>query len=255
MPCRGLLIHQSCFLSGILSSCQNLIQVTSFTNHKKSCSKNFIFCDTCDFKTIKKCDMDKHLRNHKHLKCESCQKYFKTEGKLLAHTIEKHNVKVRCANEKCSLEFSSKSSLDAHFQAKHSEDKRHVCSICDLSLTSATALRKHELGHFKEPAWKCEKCPHKTVYKFEMVQHIKKKHETYFINREIAEDFFDLNRCSNRLLLDFMKPIRRVWGRGAVLPNFKKFISYKLNRYLNPLSLKCTLLQAILLAEKLSQSE
>ena len=173
--------------------------------------------------------MEKHLKNHKHFKCDKCQNYFKTEGKLIAHQIDKHNVKIQC--DKCNLEFSSTSALGAHFKAKHSEEKSHVCPICELSLTSATALKKHELGHFKEPQWKCDKCPHTTVYKFEMVEHIKKKHQTYFINQEIAEDFFDLNRCSNRLLLDFMKPIRRVWGRGAVLPNFKKFISYKLNRY------------------------
>lgn len=172
--------------------------------------------------------MDKHVKNYGHYKCDTCKHYFKTEDKLLAHRIDKHNMRLKCTT--CDSEFSTKKALNAHIQAKHSDDQKHMCEICDLSLTSRTALRKHELGHFKEHQWKCEKCPHKTVYKFEMVNHIKQKHQKYFINREIAEDFFDLNRCSNRLLLDFMKPIRRVWGRGSVLPNFKKFISNKLNR-------------------------
>ena len=202
--------------------------MNSFTNHKNSCTNKLISCDICDFKTSKKSEMDKHLRNHKHFKCDYCDKFFKSEERLLAHKIDKHNLKLSCS--KCDSQFSSKKALDAHFQAKHSDQKKFICTICDLSLTSTTALRKHELGHFKEPQWKCEKCSHKSVYKFEMVRHIKEKHKTYFINQEIAEDFFDMNRCSNRLLLDFMKPIRRVWGRGAVLPNFKKFISYKLNR-------------------------
>lgn len=104
-------------------------------------------------------NMIKHLRIvHSSLggssfKCHSCNKQFRCNNDLEAHTNKHLNIKpFECS--KCKKSFYNK-----RFLAVHScKEKKYHCQFCFKQCTTAALFRQHMLSHEINPSFRCLKC-------------------------------------------------------------------------------------------------
>lgn len=100
--------------------------------------KNF-FCDSCDFSSFFKQDLQNHMKSHL-----TKRKYFKESNEFYC--------------ENCGLKFNKKFHLNAHVKAKHTEKVRnHVCGVCGKGFYSSENLKKHVESH-NQKQLPCEFC-------------------------------------------------------------------------------------------------
>ena len=88
--------------------------------------------------------------------------------KGFVNKIKTHQVKC----DVCDKEFKSEFSLKRHMHRYHSSDVR--CRKCQMELKGKVALDKHEI----DCIWKCEKvnCYYTTIHKYELHKHLFKIH-------------------------------------------------------------------------------
>ena len=146
---------------------------------------NKIFkCDQCDFITIAKGPLTKHMRTHsgakapvkvKNFKCDECDHEFSSkqaiENHRRTHTGEKP---FKCTE--CYLGFSQRNSLKRHMNTVHSDEKPFKCEICDFSTNHKMSLDRHKKSHnpVKERPYSCVNCDFKSTTKQKLIIHMRK---------------------------------------------------------------------------------
>ncbi|XP_037811362.1 zinc finger protein 23 [Lucilia sericata] len=159
----------------------------------------------------------------KPVKCEECDKRFKTEHLLLAHKHKQHNGQVPfrcrycghgfihqsshkmhenrhiklhvwpCSN--CLYQASSKSDYIKHL-ATHSSRQPYKCNICGLAYKTKTNLNVHLKSH-SLPAYECEFCKKKFYEKYRYKRHIW-LHEEQEMSGGKSVDNFTCEICGRR---------------------------------------------------------
>ena len=90
---------------------------------------------------LKKVSAPKEVENNNNFMCDVCSASFKYEYVLVKHTNVMHKGAVKC--DKCSGEFPDKYAMKLHM---------------------------------KSCLWKCDQCPFNTLRKYEINNHMMKKH-------------------------------------------------------------------------------
>ncbi|XP_033754853.1 zinc finger protein 84-like [Pecten maximus] len=112
-------------------------------------------CTHCDFFTVQKSHLRKHMRHHstgaKEYECNSCGKKFLTEDCLGRH-IQRHQMKDEfCPIPGCGYSTKYKSNLKNHIARIHTQKdlKPFLCPYCDYRCKEKGNLNKHITGKHK----------------------------------------------------------------------------------------------------------
>ncbi|XP_060077039.1 zinc finger protein 658B-like [Ylistrum balloti] len=112
-------------------------------------------CTHCDFFTVQKSHLRKHMRHHsteaKEYECNSCGKKFLTEDCLGRH-IQRHQMKDEfCPIPGCGYSTKYKSNLKNHVARIHTQKdlKPFLCPYCDYRCKEKGNLNKHITGKHK----------------------------------------------------------------------------------------------------------
>ena len=77
--------------------CGKVLLVSSHTSHKVTCQRRAEFlCDRCNFTSIHKKNLERHLSNHPPEICRVCRSAFRTKELLQNHMFKEHNVEYKC---------------------------------------------------------------------------------------------------------------------------------------------------------------
>ncbi|OWF50868.1 zinc finger protein 813-like [Mizuhopecten yessoensis] len=112
-------------------------------------------CTHCDFFTVQKSHLRKHMRHHstgaKEYECNSCGKKFLTEDCLGRH-MQRHQMKDEfCPIPGCGYSTKYKSNLKNHVARIHTQKdlKPFLCPYCDYRCKEKGNLNKHITGKHK----------------------------------------------------------------------------------------------------------
>ncbi|KAJ3649399.1 hypothetical protein Zmor_021146 [Zophobas morio] len=110
-------------------------------------SKQFVSCQHCDYKTVHKCNMDRHValhfRKENQYTCEYCGKSCDSIASLNDHITYNHIQTKQFKCDKCDKAFKRNSELVRH-QDSHSDERPHVCTLCGKSYKRLNHLKRHE---------------------------------------------------------------------------------------------------------------
>ncbi|XP_029301580.1 gastrula zinc finger protein XlCGF52.1-like isoform X1 [Cottoperca gobio] len=118
-------------------------------------------CDQCPRKFRNTATFEYHLLRHEErkyatLKCQLCEKTFKTKMHLKTHQLV-HTDRRPFNCSTCGKAFKTKHNLQAH-QIVHTVEKPHKCSECGESFRYAFTLQCHKSIHTGEQPYKCTVC-------------------------------------------------------------------------------------------------
>lgn len=136
--------------------------------------KRMLTCDLCGKKYESKSALIAHMQSW-HMKhtfgCDICGRNFSLKRYIRQH-MGTHNRKTKC--EICRKLVSN---MKIHIAARHiyKKKKKLSCPICGLNQTN---LKKHiNARHVEKPKpFKCDECEENFLYKFERLEHQRKKH-------------------------------------------------------------------------------
>ncbi|XP_052741016.1 zinc finger protein 84 isoform X2 [Bicyclus anynana] len=131
-------------------------------------------CETCNYRTSHKNNLQKHIRTHsgeKPYSCEICN--FKTSRKnnLLMH-IKTHSDEKPYSCEICNYKSALKKNFLRHMTI-HTAEKPYSCEICNYRTSHKNNLMKHIRTHSGEKPYSCEICKFKTSQKNNLLTHIR----------------------------------------------------------------------------------
>ncbi|RZC42467.1 zinc finger protein 90-like, partial [Asbolus verrucosus] len=110
-------------------------------------SKQLVACQYCDYKTVHKCNMDRHvalhLRKNSQFTCEYCGKSCDSIASLKDHITYNHIQEKQFKCDKCDKSFKRNSELVRH-QDSHSDERPHVCTLCGKTYKRLNHLKRHE---------------------------------------------------------------------------------------------------------------
>ena len=155
------------------------------TVHK---TKLLHMCQVCDTEFDSEILLDSHIRSiHiNRIKCDVCEFRSISRHKLWKHMNQVHNKK-KCLT--CSAEFDSKFLLHSHIVLIH----KMVCEICDLSFISQTQLKLHmDIIHKGKKTLPCNVCKTKFRLKQDLTEHMKESHKRFKCDK--CDDFSYYNR-------------------------------------------------------------
>lgn len=149
-----------------------------------ACHREPIFpCSFCEKKFKRKYDVQKHILimhsdlDPEGIKCEICQRGFKTKNNLYLHLkIHKKQYAIYC--EGCGKGFSCRSSHDAHYKHVH-QGLRFKCDICEKSFTTEVYLQSHKRLHdpnYVKRKYNCDQCEQFFYNTSGLQNHIRVKH-------------------------------------------------------------------------------
>ena len=120
-----------------------------------------------------------HGNKSEELHCNICQQTFPIIAELNAHVTKVHvDLKLKC--EQCDKTYRSIYKLREHRNAKHSEGTSNViCDYCHKCFTSETGLKTHiRLVHYEREAesFKCYECSKTFDAKTKLIRHIETHH-------------------------------------------------------------------------------
>ena len=145
-------------------------------------------CPQCHYKASRKNIIQEHIKSvHEGMEiliCHDCDKFFTSKRSLMGHKKEKHSGPVKsfkCVD--CGKEFSRKSNLKYHknscFRFRHftaKDDKREKMENLSKEHQLEAQPLIHESTVPNNQVLKCEKCFYKTTRKFNLQQHVWRKH-------------------------------------------------------------------------------
>ncbi|XP_060535953.1 zinc finger Y-chromosomal protein 1-like isoform X2 [Cylas formicarius] len=122
-------------------------------------------CTRCDYRTVKKLDLTRHLRTHREggrfvcgerYECFHCRYATGEKGSLVKHVrlhVSANVLPHEC--RRCSKRFNEKKSLDSHIVNKHSRDANlmkmvtnriYRCDSCSYMVVSKSKLARHKIA-------------------------------------------------------------------------------------------------------------
>ncbi|CAH1978104.1 unnamed protein product [Acanthoscelides obtectus] len=147
-------------------------------------------CTLCDFKTVHKSHITRHMLRHAAVSdlhiCKHCSASFKREHSLFDHILKKHPSFSRTICSKiyecmhCALKRTTRNNFIKHV-AKHDARKTFKCLDCDASFKDKLRLENHILQKHSEFAvsvsskvHECTHCEFKTTYARSLAVHMMK---------------------------------------------------------------------------------
>ena len=125
-------------------------------NELRQQQKNTLKCEICD----KEFKSNNCLKNHfnivhklmTELQCNICQKVFKLQAQLTSHVKIVHENKKYHKCGSCKKSFSQAGILKKHINSVHNGQKDHKCVTCGKQFSQAGTLKKHinsvyKVGH------------------------------------------------------------------------------------------------------------
>ena len=145
-------------------------------------------CQVCDTEFDSEILLDSHLRSIHitRIKCDLCEFRSISRNKLWKHMNQVHNKK-KCSI--CSAEFDSKFLLQSHIVLIH----KIICEICDLIHFSHKQLKLHmDIIHKGKKTLLCNECNTNFRLKQDLTEHMKKSHKKFKCDK--CDDFSYYNR-------------------------------------------------------------
>nr|CAI5824124.1 unnamed protein product [Callosobruchus analis] len=171
--------------------------VRKHPNFSASVSYTIHQCLSCDYKSVRKNDVDKHMLKHLDADsssnlaiCKHCDGRYKSEQGLNNHIIKEHPNFIGSVTRKiheciyCSFKTAYKHSFDKHLTS-HSEagTKLNACKHCTATFRCKYYLddhivKKHTdfVASVKRKIHDCSYCTYKTVRKDALEKHISRHH-------------------------------------------------------------------------------
>lgn len=132
----------------ICEICGKLFPRASYSTHLRTHRTPNYKCDHCDYGTVYKSDLVKHVQRHcgntKTYKCDSCTCSYYTCSSLYAHRRLVHQGERRFPCTHCEKRFNDRSKLQRHIDT-HFGVKRYECEICHSCYTRRCYWKRHLL--------------------------------------------------------------------------------------------------------------
>nr|CAI5851291.1 unnamed protein product [Callosobruchus analis] len=163
-------------------------------------------CPGCTYRTVQKCDMDRHLLTHSDvvctvqlIRCSHCSSTFKTQKGLDEHTTKKHQIFsessthqiYQCPN--CTYRTIQKPELDKHMLV-HLRLRR--CIHCDATFKMRRTLENHIIrehpdfiGSVTGKIHECPNCMYKSTKISELKRHLS-VHSNADSDSELSKCFY-----------------------------------------------------------------
>lgn len=135
-----------------------------------------LFCGVCDFHTLRKHHLKRHMLTHtgqKSLKCPFCDFRSARADSLKQHVV-RHAKENPLICDQCGEVAQNDVDLQEHKRSQHV----HQCSICSKILPTHKTLRCHERTH---QSYRCQFCAFSSLYEPKV-----KRHERSIHNRTNA---------------------------------------------------------------------
>ncbi|KAF5293653.1 hypothetical protein FQA39_LY03138 [Lamprigera yunnana] len=137
---------------------------------KTSKSGNKYICNQCNYTTLIKCDLRRHIKTHKgaEYKCKDCDYKTARKSRLKQHVKIHTGDTYKC--KECDYKTVWKNLLKVHVKI-HTGDE-YKCKECDYKTVWKSHLKEHVKIHTGDE-YKCKECDYKTVRKDHLKQHVK----------------------------------------------------------------------------------
>ncbi|KAK7086879.1 hypothetical protein SK128_020946 [Halocaridina rubra] len=144
-------------------------------------------CHLCEDRFSSKVSLNNHLtQTHSthNVKCNLCNKTFKTDHFLMGHILRKHkigNKEFPC--KVCNKVFMISKDLRRHMQS-HNPERMYKCSVCEKKFKLYSTLQFHMKAHSKDKPYDCVLCLIPCTTIVELKRHIHLVHKL-----EVDENF------------------------------------------------------------------
>ena len=140
------------------------------------------FCDSCDYTATRADHLSNHVRRvHdrvRNYKCPECERGFFNRYQLDQHILSVHKNLKAFACPKCNYKSNRKDNLQAHIKLNHDESQVYTCTHCDFTCNRELHLRRHvKKNHKKKMVLACPQCTYTSHDRHNLNCHIKRTHE------------------------------------------------------------------------------
>ncbi|XP_070546317.1 zinc finger protein 878-like isoform X2 [Ptychodera flava] len=147
----------------------------SLATHKLLHQGKEFKCDYCDYKTVRKSELTKHVHRHTErgkFDCKECGKHLANAHSLRQHFQRFHtNFKYQCSD--CEKEFSIIYELQHHVERHHKGDNNlHICEKCKKGFHTKKLLNTHVRVVHSEDRIKCHFCGKEYRHHSRLKQHL-----------------------------------------------------------------------------------
>ncbi|KAG5867303.1 hypothetical protein JTB14_036690 [Gonioctena quinquepunctata] len=189
-------------------------------------------CSYCQYKSIQKMDMDRHVmavhekENARMFYCGKCNYKTCRRGDLNKHSRTHEQFRpLKC--EECSKDFNKKEQLDGHILKHHPHiahtitSKIHSCDICGYKSISKSNLTRHKYQHDKEnaPKFHCTQCEFSSNWK----GHLKRHLLTHFD----GNPYIDASNETNSNYLRYFNCARNAKKENVVVFQYNEGLYYR----------------------------
>lgn len=171
---------------------EDVSRINEARNVKKPNTEKTFSCDTCNFSTKRKKNLERHLicvhiKSNKKFSCyfENCDRQYTTQTALNLHQVRDHDKISPYKCEKCNQKFSCESLFRIHSlrlscrprknnSVKTTIEKSLSCLHCKFKTAHQFSLKQHvELIHLKiRKYFKCSHCEKEFSNRTALSQHI-----------------------------------------------------------------------------------